>query len=243
MTKINNKKFPTLATLEKVWPGTESKLPLDYAGTSEDKHLAYSFGSALQRMTYDEFISIPKPVAPDYMVRKDAKLFATEFLRFNLNKDEIDSIYDFDNLFVGALSESDVNYCVAIASKYSGNKLTNVLSILNIIRDYQIETLERKGKEIVLPTIEELENLFSLSAVLRSEGIVMATQYLWVAASHWKSEEVLLMVAEGLELRKAMELYTMGFTTMEEIIEYSDIIPDSWIDRILDGPPESDVKA
>jgi hypothetical protein len=168
----------------------------------------------------------------------NAKSFAAEFLRFGLPLIEIDSYYDFLNVLDReTLTLQEIRYCVSLASKYSGNRLTNALSVVRAIRKYQVDYLERPESEIVYASVSELENLFALAKVLRSEGIMMQSEHLWVASSHWSVDEVLAMIEEGLELRRAMELYIMGFTTMEEILAFSSILPDTWVDRVLNGPP------
>lgn len=237
VTIINSNKFPTIAMIQQVCPLATSKLPEDYNGKVEDLSLAYSLGVALENYSFAELIKI-RPKVPDYMDTANAKSFAREFLRFGLPLIEIDSYYDFLNVLGReTLTLQEIRYCVSLASKYRGNRLTNALSVIRAIRIYQVNYLERHESELVYASVSELENLFSLAKVLRSEGIMMQSEHLWVASSHWSVNEVLAMIEEGLELRRAMELYIMGFTTMEEILEFSTILPDTWVDRVLNGPP------
>ena len=175
------------------------------------------------------------------MTTRNERQYAREYLRFGLALDDVSSYYDFLNIFdKEALSVDEIYYTVSLASAYSGRRLTSVLSVFKSIYDYQVNVLERNPKEIVMPKISEFENLFDLTKVLRSEGITMEHPYLWIASSHWPTAEVLQMIEEGLHIRRAMELYTMGFTSMDEIIEYSGILPDSWLDRIMNGPPKNE---
>lgn len=213
------------------------KLPDDYDGQADDDSLAYSLGAALEKLTFVELTKI-KVKTPAYMDTANAKSFASEFLRFGLPLTEIDSYYDFLNVLDReTLTLPEIRYCVSLASKYRDARLTNALSVVRAIRKYQVDYLERKEPEVVYASVIELENLFALAKVLRGEGIMMQSEHLWVASSHWSVTEVLAMIEEGLELRRAMELYIMGFTTMEEILEFSTILPDTWVDRVLNGPP------
>lgn len=237
MAIINNKKFPTIEAINRVAPKAIPKLPAEYEGTENDDNLAYSLGNALEHLTFSELLKI-KPAVPAYMDNANARQYAREYLRFGLPLSEIDSYYDFINVLgKETLTLSEIRYAVSLASKYKGSRLTNALSVVNSIRAYQVGFLERDEQHVVYAKISELENLFALAKVLRSEGIILPNEYLWVASSHWDADEVLLMIEEGLEIRRAMELYTMGFTTMEEIVGFASILPDAWIDRMLNGPP------
>jgi len=223
-----------------VYPEAISKLPEDYNGVEDDDSLAYSLGSALERFNFEELLQI-KPKLPTYMETANAREYAREFLRFGLPISEVDSYYDIVNVLKKeTLTLREIRYGVSLASKYTGNRLTNALSVISSIRNYQLGYLERKENQVVYATVAELENIFALAGVLRKEGIMFPSEYLWVTSSHWTADEVLLMIEEGLEIRRAMELYTMGFTTMEEIVNFASVLPDAWLDRMLNGPPKKD---
>ena len=238
MASIKWSAFPTLATLEKVYPTAVDKLPENYKGTSEDKFLAFSVGHALETKTFAELAHF-KPTIPAYMDTPNSRKFAQEFVRF-ADVADIDAYYDFIALFNRQrLTDHEIHYVVSLATMYSGARLNHALSVVSAIHKYQTDDLERRENEIVFASVEELENLFALSRVLRREGLLMETRFLWVASSHWQAEEVLKLIEEGLPIRKAMELYTMGFTSVDEIITFSDMLPDSWVSRIFEGAPTS----
>lgn len=229
---------PSKATLTEVCPTILDKLPSNYKGNSTSSHLAYAFGKALETKTYNEIVEA-NPELPTFMDTPGSKEYADKVLRFGINQNTLTAYYDVLSVYGKADLENDeVNFAVSLASRFEGGTLTGVIAIFSAIYLYQKDYLGRKKNDIVLPTIKDFENINTLSNLLRSEGIIMPNANLWVASSHWKTSEIFHMLEEGLQLDKAMELYLLGFTTMEEIINFGEILPEAWINRILNGPPK-----
>lgn len=238
---MTSQQFPTRKLLAEVNPETLEKLPPSYKGSTANVHLAYAFGKAIENgLTYEQILA-SKPTVPDYFQSADSKKYAEMLLKFGASEDVLTSYYDLLAVFdKSSLTLPQIYFGVALAMRYPNDTLTGAISTFRAIYEYQVGYLGRAQSKVVLPSIADFDNSSALGRLLRSEGIIMPQANLWVASSHWTPEEVILMLEEGLNLEKAMELYLLGFTTMEEIISYGEILPDSWIDRILNGPPKVD---
>jgi hypothetical protein len=228
---------PTREAIIAIDPTVISMLSQDYNGKNSDPRLAKLFVESITEAgSYDALNIVDSKAIPPEMEKGNARKFANRHIRFNKNNNDFGIYYDFLNIFAtDSLTDEQLTYAVSIIKTY-GNKTRNgVLNTLNSIYAYKVETLGEKRDIIPL---SELENLFALSNVLRKEGIQIGIAHLWICSTHWTTSEVVTMISEGLEIRKAVELYTMGFKTMDEILEYGVSIPDSWLNRLLNGPPK-----
>lgn len=232
--------FPTRELLVELHPAVVSLIPDDYAGEISNSHLAYAVGKALTNgISYDSILNETFEL-PGFLEIDNAKKYADLIFRLGANKDNIFTYYDLTSIFEhNYLTDEEIFFGLALTLRYETSPaITGAISTFRAIYEYQTGYLERKPEQIVLPMIADFDNLTALGRILRSEGIIMPQANLWVASSHWTAQEVLLMLEEGLNLEKAMELYMLGFTTMEEIITYGEILPETWLNRIFKGPPK-----
>lgn len=229
---------PSIAALTEIDPAVIQKLPANYAGTNDSPALANLFVNALNKVdTYAALNTVNTDLIPDGMTRGNPKKFAVAYLRYIKDSTDFGLYYDFQQVFKSdTLSDEHIFYALTLIQTYGNRTRNGILNTLNSIYAYEQNLEPKKKREPI--SIESLNNLFALANVLRSEGVQIPIDNLWVCSTHWTAPEVIEMIAEGLELRKAVELYTLGFTTMEEILNYGQDLPDSWLDRILNGAPK-----
>lgn len=214
-------------------------LPSFYAGTRKSTYTALALLNQLELRSFEEIISRPK--------NKDGELTKElEYAGFHMYAlDSADAYlhWSFFDIF-GYLDYEEgskiTDYFCYLASGYSGETLSNVTDILHSIIPFQVQEFNRKVAEFELPTLAEYQNIFELSKILHDEGVVMATNYLWLASRHWSSKTVLSLIEERLPIIKAFQLYQMGFTTLEEMKEYNNMIPEDWLARIMGDEDDSD---
>lgn len=228
---------PTREAIVAIDPTVISMLPQDYNGKNVDARLAKLFVESITAAgSYDALNIVDSQNIPAEMRKGNARKFANRHIRFNKGNNDFGIYYDFLNVFsTDTLNDEQLTYAVSIIKTYGNRTRNGVLNTLNSIYAYKIGVL---GEPRDIIPLSELENLFALSNVLRKEGVQIGIAHLWVCSTHWTTSEVVTMISEGLEIRKAVELYTMGFKTMEEILEYGVTIPDSWLNRLLNGPPK-----
>lgn len=229
---------PAKDTLYSVDPTVLTLLPDNYEGENTSSHLASAFVHAINKTgSYTALNTTDVAEIPDDMRRGNGRLFADAYARFIKNENDYSIYYDLLNVFdTPKLTSEQIFYGITLIQAYGGTRTRNgILNTLHGIYRYKKENMQSTTE---LVELDQLENLFALSSVLRKEGVQIPISSLWVCSTHWTADEVIHLIAEGLEIRKAVELYGMGFTTMDEILNYGTTIPDSWLDRIINGPPK-----
>lgn len=234
--KFTSRQNPSRETILAVDATALSLLPTNYSGTSENKDLTALFVKTLQKVgSYKELNTINLDSIPEDMAKGNALCFATNYLRFIRNGTDFNIYYDFQRIFKASkLSDNVIYYTLQLLDHYGENARFSVFNIVNTILSENPEPVT------TLPSIDKLDNFFNLAKVLRKEGVQIIPASLWLCSTHWNVEEVITMISEGLPVQKAVELYNMGFETMDEIIEYGNDIPSSWLDRIINGAPKSE---
>lgn len=228
---------PTREAISAIDPKALALLPNDYSGVNTDSRFAKLFvDSIIEAGSYDALNTVDGTSIPPEMTKGNARKFANRYIRFIKGGKDFGIYYDFLNIFnTENLNNEQMAYSIALIKRYGDKTRNGVLNTLNSIYVYKKDSLG-EGRDII--PLQELENLFSLASFLRKEGIQIGIGHLWVCSTHWTTDEVITLISEGLEVRKAVELYTMGFTTMEEILTFGADIPDSWLNRLLNGPPK-----
>lgn len=233
--------YPTLENIYAINPSIE--LPKTYKGKNVDADLANAFVNTLTRRTFQEITetesleNFPKSTPAE-------KRYLRDFPRYAVSLNDETIYWDYLNILrSNKLTVSDVSYLILLTSKWSGEELQQVLATLMAIHNYQRSTKEADSSiaiETAKPSITQIEEIFKLGLILRGEGVVMSAQYLWIAADKWKPEEVLELLEEGLPIIKALQLYQLGFNSIQEMVEYDDMIPESWIERIFSEKNDPD---
>lgn len=225
---------PSQVELEKVYPNVDfSSLGDLYAGESKQPNLIRLFVTAYQKHTLDEIDRINPDQIPANMRRGNARRFANIYLRFiKDNPTQVSLYYSFLNLFeTDKLSDSEIYYAISFIQHYGNKSSRGLVNVLKVVRSYNVDYVDLdEGPD---PTIEQIDNLYNVAKVIRAEGIVVDIGDLWVCSTHWKAQEILDLIADGMEVKKAVELYTLGITSMDEILDHQGTLPDSWIDRLL----------
>jgi hypothetical protein len=234
--------FPSIDVLAEVAPDVVSQLPEKYLGKNTDKNVAEAFATTLKRKTFDEIRDTDiHPSMEGYLDSRDGKTYATHFSRYALDVEDESIFWDFYALTDSMPSRERVFYLVNLAAHYQGAELQKVMSTVSSIYRYQRKNLELADADVTFPTIAGIREVFELARILRAEGVVMESQFLWVASSHWRSDEVISLIEENLPIARALQLYQLGFTTIEEIVSYDNMIPSSWIDRIFSDTGMADI--
>ncbi len=241
MAKIDWALLPTRAVLKEVSGLNleQLSLPKNYAGRRSTKWSALSLLTKLENNSFSEILlTEPSQTSPNWLTYAGFHLFA-------LNPEDAYHGWVFYDVFKNGQREpttDKADYVVYLASNYAGPKLERVIDAVSAIINQQLESdATITLKTVELPTVADLGNLFNLAQILHDEGIVMSTRHLWIASKHWTSEMVLQLIEEGMPILKALQLYQMGFTTIEEMQIYDEMIPEEWMLRILGDGNDDDV--
>jgi hypothetical protein len=234
VSKIASKKMdnPTIDSLVAIDPEITDLIPEGYEGKSNDPYLTELVSRRVKAGTYPtSTVSVSGNVEgisasiDDYFVRQHLRFFPEL-------TNEISIYFPFKNVFsTHSWNDAHSNYALNLIDFYRGPQLKGVLAAIREIHGYEEEEMESKAKRFV--TIEELERYFTLSRILRAEGFALSARKLWVCSNYWNPKEVLNLIAEGYDIHKAVDLYMIGITTWEQIQEYGDVFPESWLDDML----------
>lgn len=234
---INWNEYPKRSLVAKIDESVVTKLPDNYAGTNSDVHLADAFTATLNRKTFNQITRTPDAANALYITDTvtNGKKFVSFFSKYALDTTDENIYWDFLNIIgTPSLTVNQISYLVNLAAHFKGRELAQMFSTVNSIIVYQRKNLDVATANLTLPTIEAVENLYRLGEVLRAEGVVMETQYLWVASSHWDTDEVITLIGEGMPIARALQLYQLGYESIDEIVNYgAGAIPESWLDRIF----------
>lgn len=214
---------PTAENLLKLDPTL--KIAAGYKGSNENLDLANLFVSTIKAGLAPSVaaltVGIPVDKSPDPLFN----LFTAQALRFHIK----DSAIVFYTLSSSLELSTDTHffYLLSLAQHFSGD-MSSIAPTLEQL--YKMEEGRNADSIIELATIE---HFFELNEVLRSEGIMLPTKDIFICSSHWGDSEVLDLLFRDLDISEAVRMYEIGFTTMEDIIEYYGALPDSWITKML----------
>lgn len=218
-----------LAAEPKVDP---TKIPEDYLGDETDENLIALLAEALQDSTLLEINTIDTSLIPESMKTGKARFFAKTYLRFIKDASLLPLYFSFVNVYgKKTLTNEQTYYVVRLLAHFRDKAKRGLVNVITSARASNEEYILEQDRHD--PTIPELDNYFALQRFMKEEGLVIDTKSLWVCSTHWTPEEVIELIAEGMEIRKAVELYTMGFSSVEEIIHNQNTFPEEWINRIL----------
>jgi hypothetical protein len=223
---------PTIDSLVAIDPEITHLIPEGYQGNSDDPFLAELVVRRLKAGTYPLDAASPEVVQSVVSDSID-NYFLTQYTRFFPEIiSDINIYFPFRNLFsTHSWDNAHNNYALNLIDFYRGPQVKGVLAAIREIHGYEEDEMDSKAKRFV--TIEELERYFTLSRILRAEGFALSARKLWVCSNYWNPKEVLNLIAEGYDIHKAVDLYMIGITTWEQLQEYGDILPDSWLDDML----------
>ena len=201
-------------------------------GDETDENLIALMAEALQNSTLLEVNTINTSLIPEAMNTGKARFFAKTYLRFIKDASLLPIYFSFLSLYgKKTLTNEQVYYVVHLIAHFGDKAKRGLVNVISAARASNEEYILEQDRHD--PTVAELDNYYALNRFLREEGLVIDPKSLWVCSTHWTPDEVIELIAEGMEIRKAVELYTMGFSSVEEIIEHQNTLPDEWINRIL----------
>ena len=214
---------PTAENLLKIDP-TLNITP-NYKGTNENLDLAKLFVSTIKAGLASSVaaltVGIPFEKSPDSLFN----LFTVQSLRFHIK----DSATVFYTLSSSLDLSTDVHFfhLLSLAQHFNGD-MPSVAPTLE-----QLYNMKEGRNADSIIELETIEHFFELNEMLRAEGIMLSTKDIFICSSHWGDSEVLELLLRDLDISEAVRMYEIGFTTMEDIIEYYGALPDSWIVKLM----------
>lgn len=226
--------FPTIEAIIEVDDSIVDRLPVDYAGTVDNRSLAEAFVFAFERKPFTDINVVAHPdfVAP-FVSQPQGTIYAQLAHMYAMDREDAVIFWDFLSLNKNkTLSVSMFYYIVGLLSKFTGARLTNVFMMVSAIHAHQLAD-RYELENIQLPTIATINNIDVISAMLRAEGAPVEARKLWLASLSFPPSEVMRLLEEGLPIERAVQMYELGYTTVDEIKENINAIPESWIESLF----------
>lgn len=237
---INWSFYPTLEMVKSVNSEVAATLPSSYDGTVENRSLAEALIATLGRKSFDEIEqSAPLDFVSPYGMQPGGPVYAELAYRYAIDTNDAVLFWDFLSLNEGKrLPVSTFYYICSLLSVFSGQRIMNVFMMISAIHKQQ-KTEGYAVDKIQLPTVATITSIDEMSRILREEGAPVEARKLWIASLTFPPSEVIRLMEEGLPLERAVQLYDLGFTTIDEIKSNINSIPDSWMDALF-GDMEDD---
>lgn len=205
----------------------QALIPAGYEGTATSASLANVYGKQLiAGRTVAELSSVEVDEVPENISEFDRTKFI--LARFGLyNKDTFTSLFYSLN--------SHINFDKVENAYYLAEALTDLSPLATNVGSTvaQLYSLNRGRDENGLVPVPEIRKFILLNKALRKEGVVITATEVFYCSLNWATDDVFSLIENGKSLSEALKMYDVGFTTVQEIVDYSDSIPTSWIDRIL----------
>lgn len=207
-------------------------LPENYEGVNPSSILADVYSAKLESgSTVEELSQIAVKDVPEIIDSKTV----TEIVMSRFGFADETAKSDFVSLFY-SLGESidfnEVENSFYVAQLYTRVKpLITANNIGSTVR--HLYSLKRGRDESGRVPVQEIRKFILLNKALRSEGVVLTATEVFYCSINWEENDVFRMLETGLSLSESLRLHELGFKTIDEIVEYSGNIPDSWIDLIL----------
>jgi hypothetical protein len=202
-------------------------IPTKYKGENPSPELAALFVNYLHKRPEATFETLNAgiPVESSKISLYLYNLFIAQAARFGIR----DAQTVFYTLSDSLQLEKPAHffYLLTVADQYNGATVSVAATLK------QLYSFGEGTDENGLITLETLEHYFKLHETLRAEGIMLNAKDVFICSYRWGDNEVLDLLLRGMEISEAIRLYEVGFTTMEEIIEYYGALPDSWITKML----------
>lgn len=206
-----------------------------YEGYTDDKHLGRIFADLVESGVYDSFGAVTEQTFSSYPGKR---LTGVEGFVALANRFQVDDAYFLYYTFLNTLDMEDHHnwyYVLSLAVHYR-DALTDMLPTIE--RLIQLEQKERtNGVEI---PIEVINRFSEINSTLRREGIVLGVEDIYLCASTWTPEETIKIIVNHMSIDEAIRFVKLGFVSIDEIVEYRDLIPDSWADSLLNPDYEPD---
>ena len=210
----------------------QALMPANYEGSNTSAILADVYSAKIENgVTVDELSSVLISEAPEVI----DSLAVTQIVmsRFGF-ADEVNR-NDFVSLYYSlgeSLDFNELDNSYYVAQLYTTVKpLVTASNIGSTVR--HLYGLKRGRDESGRVPVSEIRKFILLNKALRSEGVVLTATEVFYCSINWGETDVFRLLESGLSLSESLRLHDLGFKTLDEIVEYSGNIPDSWIDLIL----------
>lgn len=214
-----------------------TNIPKNYEGSSTSQLLTQLFNTAVKTGNTKNLHQISME---QYGMSDDETLyfFTARVLRFNPTV----SVNTVKNIYWNLKKIIDMNnptFHYQIAENYQTVQqvFPNIVPDLSIFYKTLFEEQHRINKTVttVAPVAgEKIVNFILLNKSLREEGIVLPVRETIACSARWEQKEIFTILQQGTKLSEAIKLYDIGFKTVEEIVNYAETIPETWIDLILE---------
>jgi len=203
-------------------------IPANYSGKNTNSDLAQLFVDTIASTGATVAELAHNKVAVGDMKKNLFSLFVANATRFGI-KDAASTFYTLQEI-LDLTSDEKFFYLLNFAAYYKGEMVSMAPTLRQI---YSFPQWEDAADDRGLIPLATVDHFLKLSETLREEGIILPSKDLFICATRWGDKEVLDLLFRGLDLEEAVKMYEIGFTTIEEIVEYYGNVPSSWMDKML----------